>query len=490
MNKGILIIMIVLLVISGVYFGGKMSVVNVEPGYLIHYDGVPCDSHGNSLYWWSLTKGVQSNYFVIGDYRVEIDRSDERAYWNDCIYKIPNRDLSNCHYGGNNFNFNTQVFTNPVGIECRSKGSGGCDHGSCDDGDPFYSKFLTGVEETFIDEFGCQHWNVTIFYPNIYCDPYGSGRCNYYEDPWTESDTRHCSPGANCYSKYLMNGNYDVIQYSHTETLDYGGPDWKRADECSAIVRIYKNGVLVDTLGYPPIGTSYPTLSKNTEWEDEDIFMIFLARTYTYNDNNCGAIMNEVKLKIPDEKFIVNVTDVETEYFGGENVTFRVTINNNWKDVYGIVDAKMCTPTVFGETCKVFTMSKELSTGSNVFEFEVPTKDVASEVTIEPTVGIYLDTNTFNIQNMMAWPDEVVNSNKETCRETAMGAEGQRIDINYCKENGYNLIRIGRTTESKYKVSIYSGDVTPEQPLTGVWSKINNLWSGLWAWILSKVHWT
>ena len=462
---------------SNVFLGGIIA----EPGY-----GGTYDTHDRYIGEYNLNTGKN---FKILNYEIVADISDAYYYQGSCKVRYfptnreglgedenPSDITDNCNYGGYYFDLRNDL-SSPQPVGCESREYADCG-GACGlYGGDSPTKWLTSKTETYIDDYGCQHWDVDILHPDIYCSRYDNVKCNNPASPFEEYE-KSCNRDHRCFvpdnTKY-----WNKVQDEFTETIDYGGPNWKQVWGCGYMYKIYKDGELIASSGEIPEGYGgWYSLHDTSKFENDEIKIYFGNSPVggSYYAHTCWAENFNAYIKIPDNAFDVIVTSTKKEYYKGENATIEINFKNNWMPLKGIMTTEFEVPTVVGSAKSQDIRNVDLQLGDNILTYDIPTQQTTDKLYVMPKLKIIMPTSSFSNVNVIGYKCQL--------------PDGSFSDVNHIVPVEDCIgIDIGDYIGDRYEVSIYSGEVKPEQELTGVWAKINNLWSSFWSWILGVLNW-
>jgi len=331
--------------------------------------------------------------------------------------------------------------------------------------------------DEWTDEYGCVVKKIQLKSGTYCISDYESG-CGVW---YCRYDNEKYAPNVN--EKVFMTSDNvasDVYTYGccHAEYLSseinqVGGANWKLGTGCGYEYEIYKDGNLLDYDGLSI--SNYYTLHQPKTWENDDITLSFDEQS-KYSSYTCWWLDFNGYVKIPEDAFDVIVTSTKKEYYKGENATIEINFKNNWMPLKGIMTTEFEVPTVVGSAKSQDVRNVDLKLGDNILTYEIPTQQTTDKLYATPKLKIIMLASLFSNVN--------VRDDKCQLSDGSFKNEGHLVPVESCSG-----IYIGDYIGDKYEISIYSGDVKPEQQLTGVWLKINNLWDSFWAWILGGLSW-
>jgi hypothetical protein len=336
------------------------------------YQGKERDSYGSVEVWWSQRQFEESTTFTIFDYTFVQTKYDRYA-------------VGRC--------------------TARAKANSGT---SCSVKEPPYPTdqytWMCSVLSTSTDSFGCVVDKTS---------------CSGYSDVWYCG----CTSGGcgNCYCKLRYDNS---IGYSGNYTISVTDANGYVLYGCSQRTLIYKNGVLMDSVGELPSSgsTTASTSFRAVREYPEFILELMVSSQYDSNSRSCYSILNDVIMKYYPENTTFKTS---FDYPDSDKVSFNVNLTNSLSyPVIGVLNTKVCSDSF----CKEYNTSFDVSVGFNQILIDTDF-DRISQVTITNSLEVYVSYELLNL-----------GSSNLAC----VPGSGAQYGISWCKANGYDKLKLGK----------------------------------------------
>ena len=464
MEKKVWYIILILGIITGLILHTHLMIV--KPSFnIINYNGVPRDSEGSVPSWWTTQSMGSSTTFTIGDYKVVTTKYDEYAtkYCKPLPKNHNANDYTECanqETSSGMINYNEY---HPILRTCS---------------------FLSEATDSYgctVQNYSCSGYSQTYY---CGCSDAGCGAC-YCNNPY--------------FNKLITFGGQTISTSSASGYVNYG---------CSELVKIYKNGELINTIG-ELAGNAGTTLHSSTSWTSPDNTLhLLLNSPNQYQNRECEYVANQI---IYDPLGLINITtlDKNISLIKGVNAKIRVLVNNKLPySIKGVLVSEVCAPGFFGPQCKDFTNNITLGANSqDILSLEVPIH-TSNNVTITNSINVGVDINSLGLSGV-----------NYACNP----ADSKMHSVDWCENNGYTYYHIGTVTDSPYKVEliaepelvqcftsadcvvptscvgvtascinnkcVLSGECIIPPKEQNIWDLINNKFQNILKWIIELFKW-
>ena len=366
--------------------------------------------HTQYASWWDDDRFNSDTTVEIGDYKFETIKYDQflRGYCDSTDAPV-----QYCHVVNNG---GTHLYTN--GMQCD-------------------------LLSNYTDEHGCEvkEYHCKYYSWSNNCARYGAGSHTTSCNCLGQVPNVHHMPTRDAESDYIK-GGYTESNTDSGGHINYG---------CSYVIKVYKNNELIDTIGHATGNAANMTGSSQ---RDYDYIHAEFGEQKWYNYHECNSILNRFTVKVPNDAFNISISTPEEYYIQGDDAVSTIKIINNWKPVTSRVAIKVCQPTFGSKHCEIYSQKKELVLGENNINYSVPTRHTAEKLEITPTVEVYLNLNTFNLNGLNVEACKVKNDNLNAyCDKSNIGSG--LIKVDKAKAEGYILYNIGSVTTNTTIVKVY-----------------------------------
>lgn len=160
---------------------------------------------------------------------------------------------------------------------------------------------------------------------------------------------------------------------------------------CCAKFRVYKNGVLIDTIPSDPVGFISSSVSKSY-----GIFSItFLTGShFEGGSNTCFHVDSAVDFS--STPVIDIVSSVPSNVSFGVPLNFRVDIVNNWSyPVKGVLSVKYSASNFLGSLDKVVNYSVDVPVGRSFRDVSIDLMNYSGSLYVTPSLILFVDQSNF-----------------------------------------------------------------------------------------------
>ena len=175
---------------------------------------------------------------------------------------------------------------------------------------------------------------------------------------------------------------------------------------CCTTTKVYKNGVLVDTInqGYSGNKASMNTAYTRREYCQDGTFdncrsknqyglgVQPLLWSAAVSPGECANRQNGYNLIIPAKAMDINISTPKTQYTQGEDVQVQVKVRNSMANTTGKLSIAYEVPTIIGSASKTEQQDVNLPLGDTTFSFTIPSSAVTPTLKVTPSLTINYPT--------------------------------------------------------------------------------------------------
>jgi len=370
---------------------------------------------------------------------------------------------------------------------------------------------IEGGSETYIDEDGCQHWDVAP------CIDWWS--CVFGTYDWANCGTIASKP--TCKNSYDSSYTWNTVCCGTGTIYDFGGKySYTTSDNmgCYLNCSVYFNSQKIDEVGSPyqtqipgetshsPIKIYFPDGTFGDLFDVNDLpypdgkVRIDFNQQNEFTGTTCVWTQTAWFVDYP-QKLDIIVSSPQETYIEGQDVEIDININSDYlHNINANLKSEFKVPTILGEKTKTEEQWIEILPGNNVFSYSIPTETRTEKISVKPYLEIYFPTTNLNglslpisyfpqsasTEPFLNWNEEPYFYIGEYVAETSEFQILSKLVQCYTDADCEGLNQcpgINMYCDIPTNTCYYDGVCITQPPEKSIWQKIVNIWSDFLRWI-------
>ncbi len=327
---------------------------------------------------------------------------------------------------------------------------------------------LRNIQETYIDNEGCQHWSYESGSSCIRITGNPQYECpSKYGWSWCIRNLPEYISNGICSGQPLCRDRCSTF----TPVEDYGGSEQTGTEQgCFYTSKIYKDNQLIDEIDEITNEIIFKSYNDNGEILNIDLpsgesgLEVQFADQIFYNsvcsdDFKC-SVKHYYKTYTPEGYIDIEVSPVKEQYLEGEDIDINIDVINDFSlDFLAKLEVKYEVPTILGTKEKIEVYDDLIiDSGTNEFSYNIPTEFRTEQLDVTPTINIYRPTSVYSGINVLQGFEEFGTS------RASINAHDRLKIYSYIEDT--ETIRIKSEAESlREEIDLLEGDIDALQNL-------------------------